>query len=208
MVHLGDIRPMLLDERPIDHEAPGWLFENKYDGYRLLAEFGDGSCKLKTRHGANATKWFPELCDALSKVPAGPHIVDGEVCVLDSQGRSDFEKLRTRAKQRRWVQGSDTVTYCVFDLLVKHGESFMDQPLFSRKEALHELLTPAPHSVLVVTHLEGHGRQLLELAAETLQLEGIVAKKGTSTYEPGIRSPAWVKLKRNRSVPARRFPGR
>ena len=52
---------MLLDERPIDYDKPGWLFEIKYDGYRLMAEFGNGTCRLKSRNGANATNWFPEL---------------------------------------------------------------------------------------------------------------------------------------------------
>lgn len=196
---------MLLDERPIDYEAPGWLFEIKYDGYRLLAEFGDGSCKLKSRNGANATKWFPELYDALSRVPGGPYLVDGEVCVLDDLGRSDFDALHARAARRRRVEGADPVTYCVFDLIAEQGVDLSRQPLIYRKERLRKVLTPAPHSVLVVTHLEDHGRQLFEQAAEQLKLEGIVAKRADSFYQSGVRSRDWVKLKRKGAVPPERF---
>lgn len=198
---------MLLDERPIDHELPGWLYEIKYDGYRLLAEFGNGTCRLKSRNGADATKWFPELYDALSKVSGGPYIVDGEVCVLDDLGRSDFDKLYARARRRRWVEGSDRVTYCVFDLLTVNGSPIMNLPLVERKKHLQTLLSPALQSVLYVDHLEEHGRQLFDQAAHELNLEGIVAKRGDSVYRPGVRSRDWVKMKikRKGAVPLERF---
>ena len=205
MVELADVKPMLLDERPVNYETPGCFFEIKYDGYRLLAEFGDGACKLKSRNGADATKWFPELQDALSKVPGGPYIVDGEVCVLGGMGRSDFIRLQGRARKKRWYEGADPVTYCVFDLLAERGLSLMAKPLHWRKKRLGEILTPAPHSVLYVHHLEDRGRELFEQAAHQLKLEGIVAKRADSLYEPGKRSRDWVKIKRKGAVPPERF---
>src|SRR5690349_4280843 len=92
---------MLLEERPLNLDEPGWNYELKYDGYRTLAEFGQGSCRLKTRKGADATKWFPEVTDSLAEIPGGPYITDGEVCVLDEYGRSDFDALQDRASRRR-----------------------------------------------------------------------------------------------------------
>ena len=97
-VFLANLYPMLLDKRPIDLDALGWFFEIKFDGYRLLAESGHGYCRLKTRAGANASLWFPEIINSLASVPGGPYIVDGEVCVLDDLGRSNFDRLQTRAR--------------------------------------------------------------------------------------------------------------
>lgn len=72
---------MLLDERPLNLDEPGWIYELKYDGYRVLAEFGGGGpCQLRTRKGADATKWFPEICLGLEEIVGGPYITDGEVC--------------------------------------------------------------------------------------------------------------------------------
>ena len=93
MVDFATLSPMLLDERPLNLDEPGWIYELKYDGYRILAEFGDESCRLKTRNGADASKWLPEVCQGLAEIPGGPYITDGEVCVLDEYGRSDFDAL-------------------------------------------------------------------------------------------------------------------
>jgi bifunctional non-homologous end joining protein LigD len=82
------------------------------------------------RNGADAPKWFPEVAERLAAVPGGPHIVDGEVCVLDDRGRSDHYKLSARAKRRRWHDGADVATYCVSDLLVEHGINPMSKPLW------------------------------------------------------------------------------
>ncbi len=111
---------MLLCERKTLPRGPGWHFEIKYDGYRLLASTG-AAPQLKSRNGANATIWFPELVEALAALPAGS-IIDGEVCVLDDIGRSDFERLHARARRKGWYRGADPVAYCVFDLLVGKGK--------------------------------------------------------------------------------------
>ena len=119
---------MLLDERPLDFDAPGWIYELKMDGYRLLAEF-DGSVQLRTRNGTDATKWFPEVAHSLALIKAGTCIVDGEVCVLDEVGRSDFNQLQDRARRRRRYPGCPDVVYCIFDLLVHRGVDITRQPL-------------------------------------------------------------------------------
>jgi len=191
---LAALDPMRLDERPFDLYAPGWLFEIKYDGARLMAQFGEGKASLMTRNGADATKWFPEVAERLATVPGGPHIVDGEMCVLDDLGRSNYYKLRARAKRRRWYGGADDATYCVFDLLVEDGVNLMSRPLTERKRRLADLVGPAAQSVFYVQHSEDQGRELMAQAA-ALGLEGLVAKRADSCYDPGFRSPEWVKIK-------------
>lgn len=204
---LVDIKPMLLEEKPVpvfDFDAPGWVYELKLDGYRLMAEFGEGDVFLKTRGGANATAWFPEVADALRPLDVGRCVVDGEICVLDERGRSDFDKLHARARRRRRVAGADPVVFCVFDLLIEAGSSLMDEPLLERKRRLEKLLTPAPASTLYLGHFK-EGQEIFRNAVVPLKLEGLVAKRSDSNYQPGIRSLDWVKLKRKGAVPAQRF---
>lgn len=196
---------MLLEEvrRPFDD--PAWVFEIKYDGYRVLAEFGAGKARLKTRGGADATRWFPEVVQGLASVPGGPHITDGEVCVLDEYGRSDFDRLQDRARRRRWFEGCDPVAYCVFDLLVHAGRDITALPLAERKARLAKLMHPAPPNVLVVGHFDGESTSLFEGAVVPLALEGLVGKRKDSPYLPGVRSPGWVKIKRKGAIPPERF---
>ncbi|MDR6539785.1 hypothetical protein [Variovorax soli] len=198
------LRPMLVDERPFDLVALGWLFEIKYDGYRCLAEFGGGAAFLRSKNGSDMTKWFPEVADALARVENGPHVTDGEIVVLDDIGRSDFDRLQTRALRRRLLPGADWVVYCAFDVLVLDGEPVMALPLVERKALLVPLLAEAG-SVLPVGHFEGDGRTLFDHAVLPLKLEGLVAKRLTSTYQPGVRSSDWVKVKRENAIPAQRF---
>lgn len=203
---LEQLQPMLLSSaRHGPAKEDGWLAEVKYDGYRVMAEFQPGRAALRSRGGADCTKWFPEVAAGLAGATAGgPHIVDGEVCVLDGIGRSDFDALHTRAMRRRRAAGDPPAVFCVFDLLVLNGRNVMELPLQQRKELLRQLLTPAPASVLFVDYFEGLVRALFQKALE-LKLEGVVAKRADSPYRPGARSTHWVKLKRPGAVPAGRF---
>jgi bifunctional non-homologous end joining protein LigD len=195
---------MLLDERYLDLAEPGWVYELKFDGYRVLAEFGAGEARLRSRNGADATMWFPEVAKSLATVKGGPHVCDGEVCVLDEHGRSDFERLQDRARRRRWYPGADPVTFCVFDLLVENGKDLTRLPLLKRKARMLKRLEGLP-SILPVTYFAAEeGRELFDFAVQ-LKLEGLVAKRADSVYQPGVRSPDWVKVKRKGAVPAERF---
>lgn len=197
---------MLLDER----RAPpfglaGWLYEIKFDGYRLVAGIDAGKVQLATRNGADATRWFPEVVAGLATLAGGPHVLDGEVCVLDGLGRSDFNRLQDRARRRRWVEGADPVVFCAFDLLAQDGRSLIDTALEKRKARPAKLLTPAPAAVLYVGDFGAdEGRQMYGHAKE-LKLEGLVAKRLGSRYQPGVRSPDWVKCKVPGAVPPERF---
>lgn len=204
MPSVDDYPPMLLDERPIDFDEPGWLYEIKFDGYRLAAEF-DGTVKLRTRNGSDATRWFPEIVSSLKQVKGGQCIVDGEVCVLDELGRSNFDKLHDRARRRRWYEGASPVVYCVFDLLVSRGVDITQQPLVQRKSALAKLFKPSRPGILVVRHFEDQPLRIFDEAVIPLELEGLVAKRAASVYQPGVRSSDWVKVKRKAAIPAQRF---
>lgn len=184
---------------------PDWLCEIKFDGYRTLARFGDGDVELRSKNGADCTRWFPEVVEALAQIPGGPYVIDGEACVLDDLGRSDFNRLQDRAKRRRWYAGCDQVTLCVFDLLVDSGRNIMGLPLVERKARLTRLLAGVPKAaVLLVGDLPADAA-LFDQAVMPLQLEGFVAKRKGSTYQPGVRSPDWVKVKRKGAVPPERF---
>lgn len=194
---------MLLGEaRPFSD--PDWLFEIKHDGYRVLAEWDGASVYLQSRNGADATAWFPEVATTLAGLGGGRHVVDGEMCVLDDIGRSDFNRLHARARMRGWRPGADPVVFCVFDVLVQAGQSVMGLPLTERKRRLAKLFADKPPSTLVVSDFEGEGRLLYDQAVQ-LKLEGIVAKRKDSLYVPGQRTADWLKIKRPGATPAQRF---
>jgi bifunctional non-homologous end joining protein LigD len=189
--------------RPFTDDA--WLYEIKFDGYRTLARLGDGQVKMRTKNGADCTAWYPEVAEALARLPGGPYIVDGEACVLDDLGRSNFNRLQDRARRRRWYAGCDQVTLCVFDLLVDSGRNIMSLPLVERKARLAKLLAGLQKAaVLMVGDLPADAA-LFDQAVMPLLLEGFVAKRKASTYQPGVRSPDWLKVKRRGAVPPERF---
>ena len=102
---LTALSPMLAEQVSRPFDDPGWTHEVKYDGYRMLAQVDAGRVTLQTRNGSNATTWFPELLTVLADLPGGRHVLDGEVCVLDDYGRSDFDRLHARAKRRGFPAG-------------------------------------------------------------------------------------------------------
>jgi len=196
------LAPMEFAEERYPFDSPAWVFEIKYDGYRVLATTGKDA-RLTTRRGANATAWFAEVVESLKTLPAGC-VIDGEVAVLDDLGRSDFEQLQMRARARRWRGGLPLVTFCAFDLLVHRGKDCRAWPLIERKEALAELLANQPPAILYVKHVVGEGNWLFERVL-ALELEGMVAKRLDSTYSSGERTRNWLKIKRPGAVPAERF---
>jgi bifunctional non-homologous end joining protein LigD len=190
-------------------DEDGWVAEIKYDGYRSLAQFGDGGCVLRTRNGVDCTAWFPEVAEALALLRMGRTIVDGEIAVLDDVGRTDFETLQSRARRRRWRAGDVAVTYCVFDLLVVDGASIMGERLVERKVRLAQLLSAELPYILFARHVDSSMVEQpvswLYAQAVALELEGVVGKRADSVYVPGDRTKNWFKLKRPGAVPPERF---
>lgn len=206
---LAELNPM----RAIDESMPpftddDWLYEVKWDGWRVLAEVEAGQVRLRTKNGADCTTWFPEVAEGLSELfPAGRRmVVDAEVCVLDAQGRSDFDRLQDRAKRRRRYEGCDPVTLMVFDLLVLDGLSTMALPLVERKSLLAEQMALLPKkSVLFVGDFPAEAA-LFKKFVVGMQLEGFMAKRKDAPYTQGPdRSRDWLKVKRKGAVPAERF---
>jgi bifunctional non-homologous end joining protein LigD len=176
---------------------PDWLFEIKWDGYRVEAVVRDGKVKLWTRSLKDAETYFPNLLSPPTWIDAREAIVDGEVVAQDDEGRPDFSLLQERISQRRGTGPAGTapgaLVYQVFDLLHLDGRSLLGVPLEDRKRLLRSVLRETSR-VRFASHVVGDGEAFMA-AARTRGLEGIVAKLRRSRYEPGRRSPAWLKLK-------------
>jgi bifunctional non-homologous end joining protein LigD len=185
---------------------PAWAFEVKYDGFRALAEWGRNGARLKSRQGRDITGWFGEIAMVLQSIGGRRCVVDGEICVLNTDGvagDTEFRLLLNRAARRGYKPGDDLVDFIVFDVLVLHGRSIMHRPLIERRARLLELLVGLPH-VHVIHQVRERGEEMYE-AALGLGLEGIVAKRLDSPYQPGVRSKDWLKIKRPGAVPRERF---
>lgn len=165
-------------------DDPDWLFEVKWDGYRVEAVVRDGQARLWTRRRQDAAHYFPQLAGRADWIAAREAIVDGEVVALDEAGRPRFGLLQDR---------SAPIVYQAFDLLHLDGRSLLSVPLEDRKRLLRSRLRPHP-MVRYAGHVEAEGIAFFD-AARDQELEGIVAKLRRSRYEPDRRSRSWLKLK-------------
>jgi bifunctional non-homologous end joining protein LigD len=187
--------PMRATEGGKPFTDPAWIYEVKYDGYRCMARAGGEPTELRTKTGVDCTGWFSEVAGLLAALPGGPHVIDGETCVLDEIGRSDFERLQARARRRRWVPGADPVTFCAFDLLYLDGRNVMALPMVERKAMLRQLLAPLKGRLVVVGDFPAEADLFGQLVLGA-KLEGFVAKRLASPYMPGMLSRDWLKIKR------------
>ena len=191
------IKPMLarLADRPFSH--PDWVFEPKLDGFRVLALLRKGDVKLHSRTGIDLTEHFPEVVAELESQPEDELVIDGEIVALDENGRPDFGLLHNRAglpKMRKIGRpGVATIKYYAFDLLYIGGTDLQRVPLFERKALLAQVLAPGDR-VEMVEYVEADGEVFFDAAIQ-LGLEGMVAKRRDSAYEPGARSASWIKIK-------------
>jgi bifunctional non-homologous end joining protein LigD len=173
---------------PVDKLPEGdWLYEIKHDGYRALT-FKDGQDVRLVSRNKKAFD-YPQLIDALRKLPADRVILDGEIAALDEKGRSSFQLLQLFKRS-----GDVPLVYYVFDLLSLEGKDLRDQPLSDRRKALANVLKNTPDYIRLSDELRGSKDELVRVAKE-FRLEGLVAKRKTSVYESGRRSGAWVKFK-------------
>jgi bifunctional non-homologous end joining protein LigD len=196
------IQPMLasITEEPFDD--PNWLFEIKWDGYRAIAFVENGSARLVSRNQNDLTPRYPELGELPKFVKAKNAILDGEVVVLDDQGRPSFSLMQQRTGLRG--HGRQTgprhdlpILYYVFDLIYLDGYDMRRVALDDRKRVLREIL--APNGIVRYSdHYAGQGIALFN-AAKQKSLEGILAKKCNSCYEER-RSREWLKIKITQTV--------
>ncbi|GAA3949762.1 non-homologous end-joining DNA ligase [Gordonia caeni] len=187
------LRPMLAVDEAIDGLDPQeWAFEGKWDGYRILASVHDGRLRLQSRSGIDMTGDFPELA-GLSDVLAGRDaVLDGEVVALDPAGRTDFTLLAGRRRRR----AEHTVKLYLFDVLAIDGDHLEGAPWEQRRAVLEDLapwFDDVPF-VEIPALLDGPGQRAVDEARRN-GWEGVVAKRRSSPYRHGSRSPDWRKQK-------------
>jgi bifunctional non-homologous end joining protein LigD len=188
----GYLEPMAATLASHPFRDEDWLFEVKWDGYRVEAVIRDGSIRLYTRRGNDAETYFPKLLTPPTWIDAKQAIVDGEVVALDEAGRPDFSLLQERITSYRTGR-SVPLVFQAFDLLYLDGRLLLDVPLEERKKLLRLVLKESS-KVRFASHIEAEGAAFFE-AVRQQRLEGMVAKHRRSRYEPGRRSPAWLKIK-------------
>ena len=174
----------------VDEVPPGanWLFEYKYDGYRLLLATGSGAATAWTRNGKDWSDKFRALVRAAAKLPAGC-LIDGEAVALDEEGKPSFQLLQSTLHEGR---GANLAFYA-FDLLVDRGQDIKRLPNIERKDRLKSLLAGVHPPILFGDHVIGRGDDLFREVCKAGG-EGLIAKKSDAPYR-GDRSKNWLKVK-------------
>ncbi|WP_312702177.1 DNA ligase D [Sedimentibacter sp.] len=171
-------------------ECDDWLYELKYDGYRIVVYAEGNSVRLMTRNGNDYSSRLYDISAAVADWTGGRAVVlDGEVVITDASGRTDFQALQNYMKNRNSLK----LTYIVFDLLALDGVDLRQQPLIKRKEMLESIMKDAPPKLHYSRYVKGHGKESLKAACEA-DMEGIIGKKEDSVYS-GTRNGDWIKLK-------------
>jgi bifunctional non-homologous end joining protein LigD len=193
------IVPMMARTGTLPRDDENWAFEVKWDGVRAVCHSEPGRMRLHSRNLLDITPRYPEVGRLNRALSHHRAILDGEIVALDAEGKPSFGAL-----QRRMHVGSEStvrrlakeapVTYIIFDLLWLDGHSLMDLPYTERRARLAELELGDNGRWRVPDYVAGHGQQLLS-ATEQQGLEGVIAKRLDSPYEPGRRTPCWLKIK-------------
>ena len=188
-------KPMLAGtvDQPFSHAE--WLFEPKLDGIRILAHVKDGKVTLRSRNGNHLTDRYPLVVRELESQSGQDMVLDGEIATLNDQGLPDFGLLQRsiKAAAKSHLDIAPPIVYYPFDLLHFAGFDLRRVPLFKRKELL-ELVLSEGECLQQVETVQADGEVFFQ-AAKKLGLEGMIAKRRDSIYEPGARSHAWLKVK-------------
>ncbi|MGH2895349.1 MAG: DNA ligase D [Solirubrobacteraceae bacterium] len=192
------ILPMLAGTGDLPAREERWSFEVKWDGVRAIAYIKPGRLRLESRNLNEITETYPEVRGILRDLGMREAVFDGEIVAFGDDGRPSFERLQRRinvssASAVRRLSASTPVVYAIFDLLYLDGHSLMALPYGQRRARLDGLELGGPAWRVPAVH-PGRGSALLQ-ATEAQGLEGIVAKRLDSRYEPGRRTGAWVKIK-------------
>jgi bifunctional non-homologous end joining protein LigD len=177
----------LVDTAPVGDD---WIYEVKYDGYRMLARIDKGKARIYSRNGKDWTARFPRHAAALAKLPVKQAWLDGEMAVFEADGSTSFQAL-----QNALDKGAEAnVRYAVFDLLYLDGRDWSARPLMGRKERLRKLISKKDAAMLFYSeHLEASGKDAWEHACQH-DLEGLIGKRRDAPYLQE-RSRTWIKLK-------------
>jgi bifunctional non-homologous end joining protein LigD len=192
---------MLAGAGPMPTDDERWAFELKWDGVRAVVYIDGDDVRAMTRNDRDVIAGYPELLDLAKTVGRRRLVLDGELVAMDAEGRPSFGQLQqrmhvTKPAQVALLRQQVPVSYLVFDLLHMDGKSLLTKPYSERRSAL-EALGLEGASWAVPPAFPGPGDDVLA-AAKARGLEGVVAKRKDSIYEPGKRSGAWVKVKLER----------
>jgi DNA ligase D-like protein (predicted ligase) len=185
------IEPMLLLRTEKLPEGPEWQTELKLDGYRALAFKTGGKVHLRSRNDNDFNTRYPGLVKALAPMP-DETVIDGEVVALDADGRPSFNALQN------YGSGTALLHFFIFDLLVLKGKDLTAEPLKRRRELIEQFVLPKLADPIRYSPVLDGSLKDLTHSVKTQGLEGLVAKRRDSKYEPGLRSGAWQKLRVNR----------
>jgi bifunctional non-homologous end joining protein LigD len=173
-----------LTDAPFDDK--GWVFEDKYDGFRMVAKIESEKITLYSRNGKIISHSYIEVAKALENVK-GDAVIDGELVALDKDGVSHFQLLQNALRDEAKLQ------YCAFDIMFQDGEDLRGLPLLERKNRLKAIL-PRHKLIAFSRHRKTFGTKFFE-KAERKGLEGIMAKRADSKYLSGARTDNWLKIK-------------
>jgi bifunctional non-homologous end joining protein LigD len=178
-------RPMLATLARELPRGPGWIYEVKWDGYRALCRLRGGEARLWSRTGQDLTERFASIARALPRALRTPDcVVDGEVCALDERGRPSFALMQ---------RGEGPLVLELFDLLELEGERLIGKPLVERRERLEALVDERVGAVRFSASFDDGAA--LFAAVKEQGLEGVMAKRADSPYQPGKRTRDWLKVK-------------
>jgi bifunctional non-homologous end joining protein LigD len=196
-----DAAPMLAERAEAPFDGEGWIFELKYDGYRMIARRDGGKAELRYRSGDEATGIYPEIARAIELLPVDA-VLDGEVVVLGADGRPAFQPLQGRSglarrEDRLRASVDAPATMFAFDLLALGGRDLRALPLAERKRLLAEV-APRLGPVRYADHVAERGSAFFR-EVEARGLEGVMAKRADAPYRAG-RSASWLKLRAVRTA--------
>jgi bifunctional non-homologous end joining protein LigD len=185
------IEPMLLLRTDKLPEGAEWRYEVKFDGYRALAIKTAGKVQLRSRNDNDFSERYPGITKALAQMP-DETVIDGEVVALDEKGKPSFNTLQNLGS------AGAPLHFYVFDVLILAGRDVMREALTKRRELLETRVLPKlSEPIRFSPQLEASLKDLIQ-SVKAQGLEGLVAKRADSRYEPGQRSGAWLKMRVNR----------
>lgn len=188
------IPAMLAKETDSPFSNSDWIFEIKWDGYRAIAEVNRGEVKLYSRNGNSFLATYSSVVEELSRMKVDA-ILDGEIVVINDEGKPDFQKLQHIEQFRTYP-----LHYYVFDLLELNGKKLYSVPLVERKKMLQEIIS-VNDVIKFSDHFEENGEDFFALIRQR-DLEGAMAKKKSSEYYPGKRTADWLKIKHHKTEEA------
>jgi bifunctional non-homologous end joining protein LigD len=183
------LQPMLATLTDAPFDDPEWVFEDKYDGFRMVTKTEGAKVTLYSRNGKIISHSYIEVARALEGVK-GDAVIDGELVALDAKGVSHFQLLQNALRNEARLQ------YCAFDIMFQDGEDLRGLPLLERKKRLRAIL-PRHKLIAFSRHRRTFGTKFFEQARRR-GLEGIMAKRADSAYVSGARSADWFKIKTSR----------